>query len=467
MLLGLTVLSIPFSVKGYLPALDLEVVFPAEPLVALAAAVFLWGVLVKGRWRELEGRVGRHPIVLLLLAELVLAGCSMIASTLPLVSFKWMLVRGAYVLVFFLIPLFVFPGTDRLWTWIRTHAWCFLPIVGWTLLAGWEEGFQRKAVGHASFPFYQDHTIYAAALVFVLFTFLAVFHQCKEHGRIRLFVAAVIVLLIVALFLSLSRGAWLSLVAALILFFLFRLRVAPWAWWCGALGLVGCVLLFRAPLERSILANRSDADRKGATWSDVLLSLTNVTTDTSNRERLNRWNCAQRMFRERPILGHGPGTFKFSYPAYQVKAEMTAISAPIRSVPRSVHREGPVATLRKAPQELRDDPGTAHSEYLLALSERGLPGLLAFAGLLLLVLNRTIVFCRRTDDAHARRTLVLVALPLLAYGVHGLFNNFLDDPKIALPFFLLLALFVKEEQHPQGDLTSFFGPGDPIAGPLT
>ena len=34
----------------------------------------------------------------------------------------------------------------------------------------------------------------------------------------------------------------------------------------------------------------------------------NVSTDASNLERINRWNCAIRMYAERPFLGHGPGT---------------------------------------------------------------------------------------------------------------------------------------------------------------
>ena len=42
-------------------------------------------------------------------------------------------------------------------------------------------------------------------------------------------------------------------------------------------------------------------------------SMSNVTTDASNLERINRWKSAIRLFQERPHLGWGPGTYQFHY----------------------------------------------------------------------------------------------------------------------------------------------------------
>lgn len=41
-------------------------------------------------------------------------------------------------------------------------------------------------------------------------------------------------------------------------------------------------------------------------------SISNVSTDPSNLERLNRWNCAYRMFQERPFIGWGPELMFFN-----------------------------------------------------------------------------------------------------------------------------------------------------------
>ena len=74
-------------------------------------------------------------------------------------------------------------------------------------------------------------------------------------------------------------------------------------------------------------------------------SLSNITTDASNMERINRWKCALKMFKEKPILGWGPSTYQFNYAPYQISSDKTIISTNF------------------------GDGGNAHSEYLGILSE--------------------------------------------------------------------------------------------------
>ena len=81
-------------------------------------------------------------------------------------------------------------------------------------------------------------------------------------------------------------------------------------------------------------------------------SISNVSSDDSNLERLNRWNCAVSLFKERPITGWGPGTYQFVYAPYQEAKYRTTISTN------------------------NGDGGNAHSEYLGPLAEQGVPGLL-------------------------------------------------------------------------------------------
>ena len=79
---------------------------------------------------------------------------------------------------------------------------------------------------------------------------------------------------------------------------------------------------------------------------------TNISTDASNLERINRWQAAIRMYEDHPVLGFGPGTYQFEYAPYQMSQEKTAISTNA------------------------GDRGNAHSEYIGPLSEEGLPGML-------------------------------------------------------------------------------------------
>ncbi len=54
--------------------------------------------------------------------------------------------------------------------------------------------------------------------------------------------------------------------------------------------------------------------------------MTNISSDASNLERINRWDCAISMFKERPFFGYGPGTYMFQYAKYQLKKNRTIIS---------------------------------------------------------------------------------------------------------------------------------------------
>ena len=55
-------------------------------------------------------------------------------------------------------------------------------------------------------------------------------------------------------------------------------------------------------------------------------SISNVSSDDSNLERLNRWNCAISLFKERPLMGWGPGTYQFVYAPFQEARYQTIIS---------------------------------------------------------------------------------------------------------------------------------------------
>jgi len=90
--------------------------------------------------------------------------------------------------------------------------------------------------------------------------------------------------------------------------------------------------------------NESESSGK---FSEHIESMANITSDASNTERINRWKCALRMFREKPIFGWGPGTYVFQYAPFQFSYDRTIISTNF------------------------GDLGNAHSEYLGPLSESG------------------------------------------------------------------------------------------------
>ena len=147
-----------------------------------------------------------------------------------------------------------------------------------------------------------------------------------------------------------------------------------------------------------------------------LKSVSNISTDASNKERINRWKCALRMFADKPVFGFGPGTYQFFYGKYQQRDELTRIST------------------------FTGNKGHAHSEYLNYMSETGLPGLFIFCSLLFFVAKTAL---RNIYSTNTHRTLSIgLFCCLLTFVIHAFFNGFLEFDKIALPVLSSMAAIV-------------------------
>jgi O-antigen ligase len=147
------------------------------------------------------------------------------------------------------------------------------------------------------------------------------------------------------------------------------------------------------------------------------MSVTNVQTDASNIERLNRWVSALRMFEEQPYCGFGPGTYQFTYIPFQEKRLENRL------------------TVRNPDTPPPGSGGTAHSELLLQLSENGILTPLIF----LLMWIRWWYFGFFTIAK--RSPLLPLFLGLSTYFFHMQFNNFLNQPVFAFLFWATAAYF--------------------------
>ena len=161
--------------------------------------------------------------------------------------------------------------------------------------------------------------------------------------------------------------------------------------------------------------NKQDAS---SNFTEQIQSVTNISTDASNLERLNRWSCAYRMFLDKPIFGWGPGTYMFKYAPYQLSYERTIISTNFGEV------------------------GNAHSEYLGPLSEQGILGMLIMLTLVFTTLYYAVNIYRKSNEKNVKIIVLSATIGLITYYVHGLMNNFLDTDKLSALFWAYTAIIV-------------------------
>ena len=280
--------------------------------------------------------------------------------------------------------------------------------------------WDKQAAHFVMDPFYNDHTAYGAAIAMYL-PFLFGFSFTKVYSPwVRWFVRISLGILMMGLILSYARAAWLSMFAVLIVWIIMRLKIRFKNLFISFIISASLILVFQHPILMYLERNNTESS---ANLADHLSSMSNISSDASNLERLNRWSCAIRMFEDKPIFGYGPGTYMFQYAPYQLTKDRTIISTNSAN------------------------GGNAHSEYLGPMAESGILGPVSVLILFVLVIYSGIHAYSRTNDKRLKTLVMGALLGLITYYIHGTMNNFLDTDKLSVPFWGFTAIIVAIDIH--------------------
>lgn len=385
---------------------------PTEPLLAGVLIMFVFKLIFNN---DYDKRLWRHPMTIVIILQLVWMLVTSLTSSNPLVSFKYLLARLWFVIPFYIFGIHLFKKRKniRLFIWMYTVP--LVLVVFYTTYQHSLWGFEEKAGHWVMEPFYNDHTAYGAVLALMIPLF-AGFSFTNVYSRItRFFAFLVMVILFTALVLSYCRAAWISLAVALLvlLIILFRIKLK----WIAFVTIIFGILFYLFSFE---ILDKLEKNKQGssANFVEHIRSISNISTDNSNLERINRWQSAFRMFEERPVFGFGPGTYQFEYAPYQRSEEKTLISTNA------------------------GDKGNAHSEYIGPLAEEGLPGTILVICILALMLITAMRVYKRSEEKEVKMLSLSIMLALITYFLHGTMNNFLDTDKASIPVWGLIAALV-------------------------
>jgi len=423
-LIYLIVFTVPlsFQLSEIVQEISFNLAIPSEPLLLGILIFFPMKYLYDGKF---DLKILHHPVSIAIVLNLIWIAITSITSSMPLVSFKFLISRLWFIIAFYLIATQIFNKIET----IRTYAWMYalalLVVIGyaWSRLAG--IGFFNQQAAHwVVQPFYTDHTSYGAVLAMLIPVFVGFVLTMQNTSLLRrISTWAVLLIFMAAVVFSYTRAAWVSLIGALGIFIVIRLRV-KFAY-LALIGLVFIALLFsqRTQILIQLEQNRQDSSED---LVEHVKSISNVATDVSNLERLNRWSCAWRMFKEKPVFGWGPGTYMFQYAPFQLKKEKTDISTN-------------AATL-----------GNAHSEYIGPLAESGILGTISFLAIVIATILTGLKNWFSIKDRKTRIISLSLVLGLITYYLHGLLNNFLDTDKASVLFWGYTAAIVAINVYHRG-----------------
>lgn len=389
------------TISFYLPTEPLLFGFSALLMLAhMYRAIFPWEIV-------------SHPISRALYLYIGWMLLTSITSVDPVVSLKFLISRLWFIIPMYFAGATLFLRLKNARRFLLLYLIPFFGVVLYTLMRHSVLGFEEDPAHSVMEPFYRDHTQYGAVVAFFVPIAAGLFLDGKSNPIQRLVTGIFLAVLLFALVYTYSRAAWLSVFFAFVLWVIVQSKVQLKVIVAGGMILLLGMILSYDRIMVELRKNKTDSSEN---LVENVESITNISTDASNLERINRWNSVFAMTAEKPIFGFGPGTYMFEYAPYQNARDLTIISTNF------------------------GDVGNAHSEYLGPLAESGIPGMLSVLVLVFFIFYTAYNAYNRLPPGRTRHLLLFSALALVTYFTHGLLNNYLDSDKASVPVFGTMAI---------------------------
>ncbi len=410
LLLLITFLT-PFAINIDNLSFGLGLSLPTEPLLFGVLLLFVIRVIYEGYGVQIL----KHPISIAIIINLIWIFITSLTSCDPIVSLKFLLARLWFVVPFFFIGVMLFKNREKIKLFLWLYSIPLIVVIIYTLIRHVANGLSNHSSHWVMEPFYRDHTSYGAILAMFVPIIFGL-SLLKYKTRIVNYIGfAFFGIIILGTIFSYTRAAWLSLAIAFGFLFILWFKIKFKYIIIIGLSIITIGLVFQEQIIMKLGKNRQDSSDN---LTEHVQSISNISSDASNLERINRWSSALRMFKEKPFWGWGPGTYQFKYAPYQLSSEKTIIST----------NSG--------------DMGNAHSEYIGPLAESGVFGMLSFIGIVCTIIYTGLRVYKNSKEKEVKVLSMIVLLGLITYMVHGLMNNFLDTDKASIPFWGFTAILV-------------------------
>jgi O-antigen ligase len=408
----LLMFSLPFSMEWKLSG-GLGTDFPDEILMLLTSALFFLYWLFKPS--VLPVRMLKHPLIFILLLTFAWSALTAIFSTHPLFSFKFLLAKTWYFGAFILAPLIAFRNERIIKTSFAVLVIAMFAVVMITMARHFQYRFSFAGINPSLLPFFRNHVSYSAMLVCLI----PLFYFVTIKTRSLLFknvVRIAVLIMLVALFFSYARGAWLALVTGAMGYLLIKRRMMVATFIVAFISLVATLFWLKSDDHYLEYAH----DYRTTIYHEDFrehLQATYEFKDASTAERFYRWIAGVRMIRGNELTGFGPSTFYHNYKPYAVPAFKTWVS---------------------------DNPerSTVHNYFLLITIEQGIPGLAFFLALIVAMLWYSQRIYGRAVDPFYQMIAVLCGTVLTMILTVNFLSDLIETDKIGSLFFLCIAMLV-------------------------
>lgn len=406
----LLMFSIPWSVEfNFSPNLGTDL--PDEPLMLLASAAIV--ILIIYQRKKIQCAT-IHPLIFILCLEVMWLMISTITSANTILSLKFLLAKGWYVLAFVGLPFFLFQNEKVLKTSFLILFFSMFIVTMIALIKHGKWNWSFEAVNNSVAPFFRNHVNYSALLVFMLP--LQIVSLQLSQKKFRFILALILSITIIALYFSYSRGAWLALITGTFAYWLLKKRILLIAFLIFIVLTVAAIFWLSSNDRYVKFSNDYKTTIFHSDFKEHLMS-TYQLKDLSNAERIYRWVAGVRMINDHWQTGIGPSVFYPLYKEYTLPAFKTYVSN-------------------------NAEHSTAHNYFLLIIIEQGIMGLLLFVGLMATVFWYAQNIYHRAKEKFWKLTVAAVASVMVMQCTINFLSDMIETDKAGSIFYLCIATII-------------------------
>lgn len=410
-LLYLLIATIPWSLEYHFNE-NLGTDLPDEPLMLLTAFAAL--ILIANKQR-VAGLKRIHPLVFVILIEVAWLIITVAFSTHFTFSLKYIVAKGWYLLAFLALPVFIFQDEKTIRRGAVILFISMLVVTSVTLIRHKGYGFTFARINDALQPFFRNHVVYSALLVFMVPIEIALL-QLNKSRVLRALIYLSLAITLAALYLSYSRGAWLALITGITAYWLLRKKLLLLAF----LLFVFSSVAFAFWLKSNDRYLQYAHDYKTTIFHkdfEEHLAATYHLKDVSTAERFYRWIAGVRMISDSWKTGFGPTTFYENYKSYAVPLFKTWVSK-------------------------NEERSTVHNYFLLTIIEQGALGLAILFFLIGSLFWYAEKIYHRTKDKFWKVAIAAVAVILVMECTVNFLSDMIETDKVGSIFYLCIAVLI-------------------------
>ncbi len=405
-LFWILLVHIPLSTELKVTA-TLSLDFPIEIILIVITAIVIAKIFHQP---SIFNDIIHSPLLMLVVLHLLWILISSFFSTAPLLSFKYFLAKIWYIIPFVMVtPLLLNYFSD----WKKLALFLCIPmsiLIIQVIIRFGFYGVEFAMIKKTMFPFFRNHVNYSSLLVclipvgWVIWKFTTINTFNKKVSKTLLIIA------LIGLLLSYSRGAWLAIIIGFLSIFIFKKN------WMGKT-IVGSIILIVIIIsglsyQKNYIAFAPNHDQTifHENFGEHLTATINR-KDISNAERFHRWVAGARMVTEKPIIGFGPNSFYQQYKPFTVSAFKTWVSN-------------------------NPEHSTVHNYFLLIAIEQGIIGLILFLALFIYMILKAQYLYHQFQSEQYRTISLIIGIILVMTGVINCGSDMIETDKIGSIFWL-------------------------------